>query len=89
MLFVMTGIAIVVYLNQTPYQPRERDYAYAGLYAFTIWIGLGVLAVYELLKKIKDTPATAQVTASVCTLAVPVLMASENWTITTAQEYAS
>jgi len=80
MLFVMTGIAIVVYLNQTPYQPRERDYAYAGsFYAFTIWIGLGVLAVYELLKKIKDTPATAVVTASVCTLAVPVLMASENW----------
>ncbi len=80
MLFVMTGIAIVVYLNQTPYQPRERDYAYAGsFYAFAIWIGLGVLAVYEFFKKIKDNPVTAMANASLCTLAVPVLMASENW----------
>lgn len=79
-LFVLTGIAIVVYLNQTPYQPRERDYAYAGsFYAFSIWIGLGVLAVYELVRKLKDHPSTAIATASLCTLLVPGLMASENW----------
>ncbi|MCK7535204.1 MAG: hypothetical protein MZV63_31575 [Marinilabiliales bacterium] len=53
LLFVMTGIAIVVYLNQYPNQPRERDYAYAAsFYAFTIWIGLGVLALFELLRKL-------------------------------------
>ncbi len=51
-LFIMTGLAIVIYLNQNPLQPRERDYAYAGsFYAFAIWIGLGVLALYEFLKK--------------------------------------
>ena len=51
-LFFMTGLAIVIYLNQTPYQPRERDYAYAGsFYAFAIWIGLGVAAIYKLLSK--------------------------------------
>lgn len=79
-LFVLTGIAIVVYLNQTPYQPRERDYAYAGsFYAFSIWIGLGVMAVYELFRKIKDHPSTALLSAALCTLGIPVLMASENW----------
>ncbi|HPD96457.1 MAG TPA: DUF2723 domain-containing protein [Tenuifilaceae bacterium] len=79
-LFFMTGIAIVLYLNQTPYQPRERDYAYAGsFYAFSIWIGLGVMAVYELLKKIKDHQITAITTAAACTLMVPTLMAKENW----------
>jgi uncharacterized membrane protein len=52
MLFFMTGIAIVLYLNQTPGQPRERDYAYAGsFYAFAIWIGLGVAGIVELIKK--------------------------------------
>lgn len=51
----MTGLAIVIYLNQTPYQPRERDYAYAGsFYAFAIWIGLGVAAIYKLLSKNKS-----------------------------------
>lgn len=79
-LFILTGIAIVVYLNQTPYQPRERDYAYAGsFYAFSIWIGLGVLAVYELIRKLKDHPSTAIATAALCTLLVPTVMASENW----------
>ena len=52
LLFFMTGFAILIYLNQTPLQPRERDYAYAGsFYAFTIWIGIGVLGIYEALKK--------------------------------------
>ena len=52
MLFFLTGLAIVMYLNQTPLQPRERDYAYVGsFYAFAIWIGLGVLGVIELIQR--------------------------------------
>ena len=78
-LFFMTGIAIVLYLNQTPEQPRERDYAYAGsFYAFAIWIGLGVAAISEYLwKKMKETPAS--VLASVVCLLVPVQMVSQTW----------
>jgi tetratricopeptide (TPR) repeat protein len=78
-LFVLTGIAIVVYLNQSPNQPRERDYAYAGsFYAFTIWIGLGALAVYELFRqKIAALPA-AIVAGGLCIL-VPVQMGAVNW----------
>lgn len=80
LLFIMTGVAIVVYLNQTPYQPRERDYAYAGsFYAFAIWIGLGTVALYELVKKIIDHYLAAAVTATVCILVVPGIMAAENW----------
>lgn len=82
LLFFMTGLAIVLYLNQPPAQPRERDYAYAGsFYAFTIWIGLGVYALYEWTKKIKKLPdvARASIIGAVCLLAVPVLMASEEW----------
>ena len=81
LLFFMTGLAIVLYLNQPPQQPRERDYAYAGsFYAFSIWIGLGVLGIYEWLKKIKiqENIKAIGVTA-VCLVAVPVLMATENW----------
>lgn len=79
-LFVLTGFAIVVYLNQTPYQPRERDYAYAGsFYAFAIWVGLGVLALYELVRKAIDHPIAAAGTGAVCTLLVPVVMGVENW----------
>ena len=52
LLFIMTGIAIIVFLNQTPMEPRERDYAYAGsFYAYAIWIGLGVLSIWEFLNK--------------------------------------
>lgn len=80
LLFVMTGIAIVVYLNQYPYQPRERDYAYAAsFYAFTIWIGVGVLAIFELLRKYAGEKIGAIVAVSLSFLAVPVVMASENW----------
>ena len=78
-LFLMTGLAIVVYLNQTPYQPRERDYAYVGsFYAFAIWIGLSVLALYEWAKKyLSDKPRAI---ASTLLLAlVPVLMGAQNW----------
>ena len=82
LLFILTGIAIVVYLNQTPYQPRERDYAYAGsFYAFCIWIGLGVLgiikAIDKYLPKLSGT-VTAAVVAIFC-LGVPALMAQQNW----------
>lgn len=85
-LFFMTGIAIVIYLNQTPYQPRERDYAYAGsFYAFAIWIGLGVAAVWRglnyLLKTTDEKPVstiTAAVAALLC-LCVPLQMVSQTW----------
>jgi hypothetical protein len=82
LLLILTGIAIVVYLNQTPYQPRERDYAYAGsFYAFTIWIGLGVLGILQGLKKyISGIPATvSSLVVTIFCLGVPVLMAQQNW----------
>ena len=81
LLFVMTGLAIVVYLNQTPLQPRERDYAYAGsFYAFAIWIGLGAGLISEKLR-VKSKKFATAVTAIVCTLclAVPLQMASQTW----------
>ena len=79
-LFFMTGIAIVVYLNQTPTQPRERDYAYAGsFYAFAIWIGLGVIGIIESLKKLKLSGAGVAALASLVCLLVPVQMASQTW----------
>ena len=80
-LFFMTGLAIVIYLNQTPMQPRERDYAYAGsFYAFAIWCGMGVAAIIDMLNKLlkKDILAVAAVAAVVCLL-VPVQMASQTW----------
>ena len=81
MLFVLTGLAIVVYLNQTPMQPRERDYAYAGsFYAYAIWIGLGVLGIAELIGKILKNKAVAVTTSVVaCMFAAPVIMANQNW----------
>ena len=79
-LFFMTGLAIVLYLNQTPYQPRERDYAYAGsFYAFAIWIGLGVAGVNELLRKFVKNPAIAGAVASVICLFVPFQMVGQTW----------
>lgn len=80
-LFFMTGIAIVLYLNQTPYQPRERDYAYAGsFYAFCIWIGFGVAALAELIEKYGKLPAVAAGSiATVLCLFVPIQMAGQNW----------
>ncbi|MBN2348229.1 MAG: DUF2723 domain-containing protein [Bacteroidales bacterium] len=79
-LFILTGLAIVVYLNQTPLQPRERDYAYAGsFYAFTIWIGLGVLGIIDSLgKKYKGLVSTILIIL-LCAVLVPGIMASENW----------
>lgn len=79
-LFFMTGLAIVLYLNQTPQQPRERDYAYAGsFYAFAIWIGLGVPALAALLKRCKLGATPAALTAAVLALLVPVQMVSQTW----------
>jgi hypothetical protein len=79
-LFIMTGLAILVYLNQEPLQPRERDYAYAGsFYAFAIWIGLGVLYVYQLLTKISPAKQSAIAATVISLIAVPMLMANQNW----------
>ena len=84
-LFFMTGLAIVIYLNQTPMQPRERDYAYAGsFYAFAIWCGIGVAAIIEMIReKIKVNSekfatAFAAIVAIIC-LCVPIQMASQTW----------
>ena len=81
LMFFMTGIAIVIYLNQPPFQVRERDYAYAGsFYFFSVWIGLAVAAVYSWIEdrvQKKETAVAAAVT--VLFLGVPVLMAAENW----------
>ncbi|MCE5345986.1 MAG: DUF2723 domain-containing protein [Bacteroidales bacterium] len=80
LLFIMTGIAIVFYLNQYPNQPRERDYAYTGsFYFFSVWIGLGVLALFEGFSKITGEKIAAPVAGLLCFLAVPVVMGSENW----------
>lgn len=80
LLFLFTGLAIVVYLNQYPYQPRERDYAYVGsFYAFAIWIGLGVLAIIEKLRKVAPENVAATLTTILCLIAVPGLMASQGW----------
>ena len=80
-LFFMTGLAIVIYLNQTPMQPRERDYAYAGsFYAFAIWCGMGVAAIIDWLnrKLKKENLVLAGLVSLVC-LVVPVQMASQTW----------
>ena len=80
-LFFMTGLAIVLYLNQTPQQPRERDYAYAGsFYAFAIWCGLGVAGILDLIKQKfnKDNVALAAL-VSIASLLVPIQMASQTW----------
>ncbi len=80
LLFFMTGLAIVIYLNQTPLQPRERDYAYAGsFYAYAIWIGIGVLAVYEALKRYLSDTVSAGTAGALTLVLVPMIMAAENW----------
>lgn len=83
LLFFMTGLAIILYLNQTPSQPRERDYAYAGsFYAFCIWIGLGAMALYDTIRKrvLKGGDGKAALAvATVLSLSVPVVLAVQNW----------
>ena len=80
-LFFMTGLAIVIYLNQTPMQPRERDYAYAGsFYAFAIWCGMGVAALIDLLqRKVKVNPVAIGTIVTIVTILVPIQMASQTW----------
>jgi hypothetical protein len=80
LLFIMTGIAIVVYLNQYSPQPRERDYAFAAsFYAFAIWIGLGVLMVIEWLQKLMNAKTAALAATGICLLLVPCVMAKDGW----------
>ncbi len=80
LLFFFTGIAIVIYLNQAGNQPRERDYAYVGsFYAFAVWIGIGVMYVKELFDKYMKPKMANYVAAGLCLLAVPVLMAGQEW----------
>ena len=80
LLFFMTGLAIVLYLNQTPLQPRERDYAYAGsFYAFAIWIGLGVVGITEWLRKKVNARIAGWVATVIGLLAGPVILAKDGW----------
>ena len=82
LLFFMTGLAIIIYLNQTPQQPRERDYSYAGsFYAFAIWIGYGVIALIDWVGKLvkKQTMVATVAIGLICFLAVPCVLASNGW----------
>jgi len=80
LLFFFTGTAIVIYLNQAGYQPRERDYAYAGsFYAYAMWVGLGLIWVKEKFDKYLKGPSSNYAAAGLCFLAVPVLMGSQEW----------
>jgi hypothetical protein len=79
-LFILTGVAIVIYLNQTPYQPRERDYAFAGsFYAFAIWIGIGVAGIFQVLQVKLKANLSAILATLISLLSVPLLMALQNW----------
>jgi hypothetical protein len=79
--FFFTGIAIIIFLNEEPVTPRERDYVYVGsFYAFSIWIGIGVIALYQWLKKIERLKSTIALTVSaLLSASVPLIMVSENW----------
>lgn len=79
LLFFFTGIAIMIYLNPKPFEPRERDYAFAGsYYAFAIWVGLGVLAIYDFLAK-RMTQTVSATLATLISLPIPAIMAKEEW----------
>ncbi|MDX5326951.1 MAG: DUF2723 domain-containing protein [Bacteroidota bacterium] len=78
--FLFTGVAVVIYTNHKPFEPRERDYAFVGsFYVYAIWIGLGVLAIFELLKESMKKSSTAWLVGGLCLLLVPGIMAKENW----------
>jgi len=80
LMFLMTGLAIVIYLNQYPIQPRERDYAYVGsFYAFAMWIGLGVAAIFDSLKRKTPSVVAASVASVLSLVAVPYVMGKEGW----------
>ncbi|MGN8226667.1 protein O-mannosyl-transferase family [Gracilimonas sp. BCB1] len=79
-LFIVTGLAIIVFLNQPPYQPRERDYAYVGsFFAFSIWLGLGVTGIIELIKQYANNRILGYAAVVFCLLASPVWMGYQNW----------
>lgn len=79
-LFLFTGLALKIYLNERPFEPRERDYALVGsFYVFAIWIGIGVYAIYDSIKKYITPNIAGPLAIGVCFLAAPVLMASQNW----------
>ncbi len=79
-LYIMTGLAIVIYLNQTPLQPRERDYAYAGsFYAFSIWVGMGVFGIFDILNKRMQSIYSAGIIVLLSLVLVPGVMAVNNW----------
>jgi len=79
-LFAMTGVAIIFYLNQYPNQPRERDYAYAGsFYFYSVWLGLGLLALFEGISKVTGENIAAPLSGIICILIAPVLMGTQNW----------
>ncbi|TPN86089.1 glycosyltransferase family 117 protein [Aquimarina algicola] len=78
--FLFTGLALKIYLNERPFEPRERDYALVGsFYVFCIWIGFGVYAIFDALKAYLKPKILAPIVTAFCFLAVPVLLASENW----------
>ena len=78
--FLFTGVLIIIYLNVVPFQPRERDYAYVGsFYAFSIWVGIGLLAIYDFLKQKTSARNSIIAATTISMLASPVLLASENW----------
>lgn len=80
LLFFLTGVALVLYLNSPPIEPRERDYIYSGsYYAFAIWIGFGVLAIYELLGAVLKNKQVLAIIATILGLCIPTIMAAENW----------
>src|SRR5690606_6194098 len=79
-LFIFTGVALKLYLNERPFEPRERDYALVGsFYIFAIWIGMGVYALFEEFKKLLNPKILAPVVTVICLLAVPTVMAYQNW----------
>ncbi|MFY0599356.1 MAG: DUF2723 domain-containing protein [Cyclobacteriaceae bacterium] len=80
LLFFLTGAALVLYLNSPPVEPRERDYIYTGsYYVFTIWIGFGILAIYDILKKLLKNGKAAVALTLIVGLTIPAVMAKENW----------
>src|SRR5688572_268398 len=80
LLFVLTGVALVVYLNSPPTEPRERDYIYAGsYYAFCFWIGFAVIAMAETFSRVTKSLKTGAIIATIIGLSAPVLMANDGW----------
>ena len=80
LLFILTGLALVVYLNSPPTEPRERDYIYAGsYYAFSIWVGYGALFTFHLLSKLIKKEKIATILTLIISFSSPIILAKENW----------